>query len=264
MCFYVVSEIELRLLARRGGALEQRLCRELVRHRDFACAGGAHRNAAHASDALEIVCTRQVLFVNRSGRAVFVAHAASDAGDAADRANRRLKRDEMLRHGRNGGTLEARAACYLAEEVLELLEILRVGTTLAVFRRQGVRCNHLTGRSDDEFALFKGSFQLRHRVACRPVAVYRHSDRRAAVTFNVLHAVMHGLRDPAAVDRNAEDGEPVLVDVGADHFGLGRNICCAAAKVFRDVLRDLARTARGAEVKYDGIHVRSRPFGFVL
>ena len=205
-----------------------------------------------------------MLALYRACRAVFFADTAADAllgGHGVQRQEGRLFACVVGVAGHFGGA-EAFGCLELFEKLMQLCLVACVGAACTELRIDRMRSYHLAAGDCHKAAFFGKLAHLEQRIVNGTVAENGNGNAWRFIAAYDLHAIVHGLGYPAAVDREAEECERIMVD-GRVHARSGQLLHGSIAQLLADDVRDGFCSAAGAEVKNRVFHCLF-PFLFLL
>ena len=188
-------------------------------------------------------------------RAVFFTDAAADAFLRRNGVKRKRRAFFLGIAGIAGHSnwTEAFGCLELFEELVQLCLIACVGTACAELRIDRVRSYHLAAGNGHKAALFGKLAHLEQRIVNGTVAENGNGNAGRLIAAYDLHSIVHGLGYPAAVNREAEERERIMVDCRV-HARSGQLLHGSVAQLLADDVRNGFCSAAGAEVKNRVFH----------
>ena len=102
---------------------------------------------------------------------------------------------------------------------MQLCLVACVGAACAELRIDRMRSYHLTAGNGHKAAFFGKLAHLEQRIVNGTVAENGNGNAGRFIAAYDLHAIVHGLGYPAAVDREAEECERIMVGVVSSCMG---------------------------------------------
>lgn len=131
---------------------------------------------------------------------------------------------------------------------MQLCLVACVGAACAELRVDRVRSYHLAAGNGHKAAFFGKLAHLEQRIVNGTVAENGNGNAWRFIAAYDLHTVIHGLGYLAAVDREAEECERIMVDCRV-HARSGQLLHGSVTQLLADDVRDGFCSAAGAEVK---------------